>query len=116
MDEKKRYKLYDRMVELESYIREHIAMNIPNAHRDVRIHLLDELYEAIKCIITAGYNKGRIRLKYLIELRVHLTMINLLLIKAKDFDCAAPKRFVTAARQLAEIRNIVYGWYVKETK
>ena len=116
MDEKKRYKLYDRLVELDAYVRKHIAINIPNAQRDIRIHLLDELYDAIKCVVSAGYNQGRIRVKFLVELRVHLAMINMLFEKTRDLDCAADKRFVTASRKLSEIRNIVYGWYVKEAK
>ena len=62
----------------------------------------------------ATYNKGNIRMKYLVEAQVNLSMIDFLLTQIKDFDCIKKKNVNSAINLLTEIKNIIYGWKFNE--
>ena len=58
------------------YVDEYIVSLIPNVHRNVRIHLLDEIYNLQKYLYEAIYNKGNIRSKYINEMIVSISLID----------------------------------------
>ena len=114
MDEKKQYSVYSKMVDLKKYVRTYIAINIPNIHKDIRIHLMDECYNLLDNLFHATYNKGNVRMKYLIELRVNLSMIDTLITDISDLKCIKDNYIKTFINKVADIKNIVYGWILNE--
>ena len=52
------FKLYNKVINYNRYIRKYVVNNIPNIHRDLRIHMLDENYNMIKCLYKSEYSKG----------------------------------------------------------
>ena len=78
-DINKEFKIYNKAVSYNNYIRTYVVPTIPSIHRDLRIHLLDESYNLIKTIMYASYNKGNIRNKYLNEVCVIICMNDYLL-------------------------------------
>jgi len=68
--------LYNKTRDFNSYIRLNIANSIPSIYRDIRIHLLDECYSLVSLLFGAIYNKGNIRMKYLNDMRIKLSLID----------------------------------------
>lgn len=108
------YRLYNKILFFTKYSREYILSSIPKVHNDIRIHYADEMYMLVKNIFYATYNKGNIRMKYLVELQVNLSTIDFLLLQAKDLNCITNKNINSAISLLTDIKNIVYGWKFNE--
>ena len=108
------YKLYNKIILFTNYSRSYILSSIPKVHSDIKIHYADELYDLTKNMFYATYNKGNIRMKYLVESQVNLSMIDFLLTKIKDLDCVKSKNVNSAVSLLTEIKNIIYGWKFNE--
>lgn len=106
--------LYNKIKDFNNYIRYYVANNIPSVHRDIRIHLLDECYNLNSLLFYSVYNKGNIRCKYLIDLRVKISLIDLLINDLKELKIIKNKTLVSAISKLATIKNIVYGWVLNE--
>ena len=109
MKENKEFGLYAKVSDCNNYIRKYIVVNIPNIHRDIRIHLLDECFYLYKNMLYATYNKGNIRMKYLIELKVNISMIDILMSDIKELKYIGNKYINTSVSKLNDIKNIVYG-------
>ena len=62
----------------------------------------------------ATYNKGNIRIKYLVEAQVNLSMIDFLLTQIKDLNCIKSKTVNSAINLVTEIKNVIYGWKFNE--
>ena len=77
MNQNKEYGLYNKVDDYNKYIRKYIANSIPNKDRDIRIHYLDECYRLYKNMLYATYNKGNVRMKYLIELKVNISLLDI---------------------------------------
>lgn len=60
---------------------------IPNVRRNLRIHLLDEVYMLSKNMFYATYNKGNIRIKYLIEMQVNISLIDMMSSEIMSLNC-----------------------------
>lgn len=58
---------YNKILDYGSYVKRYVVIAIPSVSRDLRIHFLDEVYMLTKNIFYDTYNKGSIRMKYLIE-------------------------------------------------
>ena len=114
MDEKQRFTIYDKILDFNSYIRKYIVVNIPSVNRDLRIHLLDECYNLLKDMFSAIYNKGNIRMKYLIEMKVTVSLIDMLLTEIGNLKCQKNKYITTSISKLEDIKNIIYGWIINE--
>jgi hypothetical protein len=115
--ENKDYSLYSRISSYDEYIRKNIVNMIPNVYRDIRIHLLDELYNLEKNMFNATYNKGNIRIKYLTEIRVNISLMDMLLNNIRKIDKVNVRRVDVAISMLAYIKNVIYGWkYNEENK
>lgn len=108
------YRLYNKIIFFTTYSRSYILSSIPKIHHDIKIHYADELYYLTKNMLYATYNKGNIRMKYLVELQVNLSMIDFLLIQLKDLNCIKNKNVNSAINLLTEIKNIIYGWKFNE--
>ena len=48
MHENKEFKLYVEILNYSRYIRKYVLAGIPNVHRDLRIHLMDEVNSLIR--------------------------------------------------------------------
>ncbi len=110
------FTIYNKIKDFNSYVRMNIANNIPSIHRDMRIHLLDECYNLVSLLFGAVYNKGNIRLKYLNDLRVKLSLIDYIFTDIKECRVIKHKTLEVAINKLAIIKNIIYGWIINEEK
>ena len=114
MKEKKDYTIITKAICYNSYVRKYIVNNIPKIHNDLRIHLLDEGYRLLKLLYLSGYNKGNIRMKYLVELKVNISLLDTLTSSIRELDCVSNKYLNTSVGMLTDIKNIVYGWILNE--
>lgn len=112
--EKKGFSLYSKVLDFNSYIRTYIINTIPTIHRDLRIHLIDECYNLSKNMFSATYNKGNIRMKYLIELKVNLSLIDMLITEIENLNCTKKHSLEVAIKKQSDIKNIIYGWIINE--
>ena len=110
------FTIYNKIRDFNSYVRINIANSIPSVYRDIRIHLLDECYSLASLLFGAVYNKGNIRLKYLNDMRIKLSLIDLLISDIRDYKIIKDKTLNVAISKLATIKNIVYGWILNEEK
>ena len=104
------FKLYKYLIDFDNYTRTYIVNNIPSVDRDIRIHLLDEIYNLEKNILYVIYTKGNIRNKYLIDSKVNISLIDLLLGKIRDIKCCKNTKLNISIDKLTNVKNIIYGW------
>ena len=114
MNENKEYGLYNKILDFNKYVREYICVCIPSVNRDLRIHLLDECYNLFKNMLYATYNKGNIRMKYLIEIKVNISLIDMLITQIIDLKCVKKKNIDVSINKICDIKNIIYGWIINE--
>ncbi len=112
--ENKQYRLYSKILDFNHYVRTYIVNTIPSVHRDLRIHLLDEFFLLTKNLFYATYNKGNIRMKYLIEIKVNLSIIDMLITEISNLQCMKKTSFHASINKLSDIKNIIYGWVLNE--
>lgn len=110
------YKLYNKIILFTKYSRNYILSSIPKVHNDIKIHYADELYNLTRNIFYATYNKGNIRMKYIVESQVNLSMIDFLLTQIKELESIKKKNVTTAVNLLTDIKNVIYGWKFNEEK
>lgn len=110
------YSLYNKIADFLNYTEKYIINDIPSVHRNIRIKLLDEIYMLPKNMFYASYNKGNIRMKYLIELQVTISLIDMLLYRLRKIEKIKKHNLDVAVSKLGNIKNIVYGWKFKEEK
>ena len=110
MDVKNEFRLYNKIIKYDEYIREYVANNIPSVHRDVRIHLLDESYNLIKYQFEAQFNKGNIRNKYINEMIVTISILDYLSNLLIKINKENKKHIITSIHYLTEIKNMTYAW------
>ena len=110
------FNLYNKIIDYSKYVRTNILITIPIIHRDVKIHLADEIYNLSKLLFLAVYNKGNVRMKYLIELQATLSCIDMLSTTIIDLKCCSIKKVKVSLKKLEEIKNIIYAWIINEKK
>lgn len=110
------FNLYNKIIDYSKYVRTNILITIPIIHRDVKIHLADETYNLSKLLFLAVYNKGNVRMKYLIELQTTLSCIDMLSTTIIDLKCCSIKKVKVSLKKLEEIKNIIYAWIINEKK
>ena len=64
----------------------------------------------------AIYTKGNVRMKYLIEMEVSISMIDMLSTIIVNFNCASKSKVISSIKKLEEIKNITYAWIINEEK
>ena len=108
------FRLADKAYALDNYVRSQIANNIPNMYRDIRIHLLEEMYKIAQEIYAASFTVGNVRRKHLTELKIHLTLADMLLRQVYDLRCVKSAKLEHVAALLLEMKTITYGWAHRE--
>ena len=69
----KNFKLYSYILDFDDYNRTYIVNSIPSINRDIRIHMLDEIYNLEKSILYAINTKGNITSNNYILILVELS-------------------------------------------
>ena len=110
------FNLYNKIIDFSKYVRTYILITIPIIHRDVKIHLADEIYNLSKLLFLAVYNKGNVRMKYLVEMQATISCIDMLSTTIIDLKCCSIKKVKVSLKQLEEIKNIIYAWIINEKK
>ncbi len=110
------FTIYNKIKDFNGYVRTNIVNSIPSVYRDMRIHLLDECYNLVSLLFGAVYNKGNVRVKYLNEMRIKLSLIDYIFTDIRDLKIVKEKTIMVAISKLATIKNIVYGWIANEEK
>lgn len=111
------FKIYNKILDYSQYIRTYIAPSISSNHRDMRIHLLDEVYNLSKNMFYAIYNKGNIRMKYIVEMQVNISLIDMMTCQLLELKTIPKKHIDSSIKKLSDIKNITYSWkYNEENK
>ena len=85
MHENKEFKLYVEILNYSRYIRKYVLVGIPNVHRDLRIHLMDEINSLIRNLVSAESTKGNIRMKYITEMIINIKLLDIISSDIRDF-------------------------------
>jgi len=110
MHENKEFKLYVEILNYSRYIRKYVLCNIPNVHRDLRIHLMDEVNSLIRNLVSAESTKGNIRMKYITEMIINIKMLDIISSDIRDFCPESKKHINKSVAILAKLKNMTYGW------
>lgn len=103
----------DKIANYDLYIRKYIVNNIPKIHNDLRIHILDELYELIKNIKLSSLTKGNIQIKHLTDSLLNISMLDYLFNSLIELKLCDINKINKSFSKLADIKNITYSWYNK---
>ena len=104
------FKLYTEIIRYAKYVRRYVAANIPAVHRDIKIHLLDEIYNLKRFLIEAQYTKGNIRIKNITEMIVSISMIDILTDELLELCSNNKKNIVKSIEILTSIKNMTFAW------
>ena len=104
------FKLYNKVINYNRYIRKYVVNNIPNIHRDLRIHMLDENYNMIKCLYKSEYSKGNIRIKNITDMYITICILDFITSELMEIDCKNKKHLIKSVELLTEIKNMTYAW------
>lgn len=110
MNENNDFILLKKVNIFSNYVNEYVVSLIPNVHKDVRIHLLDEIYELLKHLYEAIYNKGNIRSKSVTQMIVSISLIDNLFRRIAKYNVKNEKHIVRAIGLLADVKNMTYAW------
>ena len=110
------FNIYNKILDYSQYTRANILNSIPSVHRDIKIHLADETFNLTKLLFYAVYNKGNIRMKYLVEMEVTISTIDMLFGILKNIPKVSNKKIESALKKLEEVKNIIYAWINNEEK
>lgn len=100
------FKLLNKSKFFLKYIESYILINIPKVHSSYRKGLEDNAISLNYNIIKANINNGSIRSKYLKEVLVNISMIDLYLDLLLDINIISRKKFMTVIKLLNEIRKM----------
>ena len=104
-----------KMLNLDKYIRKYLVNSIPSVNRDIKIHLVDELYEMIKNLHYAIANSKNIRIKNITDTLINISMIDYLLGYINEIENVNKNQVQKATTQLLDLRNMIKLWKNKET-
>ena len=108
------FTIYNKIFDYSQYVRTYIAVSIPNNNRDIRIHLLDEIYSLSKNMFYAIYNKGNIRMKHIVDMQINISLIDMLTRQIQELNCVSKKNIDSSIKKLSDIKNIIYAWKYNE--
>ena len=94
------FNLYNKILDYSKCVRTNILITIPIIHRDVKIHLADEMYNLSKLLFLAVYNKGNVRMKYLIEIQATISCIDMLTTTIIDLKCCPYNKVKVSLKNL----------------
>ena len=67
-----------------------------------------------KNMFYATYNKGSVRMKYLIEMQVNISLMDMMMNEIRTFSKVPKNNVDSAIKKLSNIKNIVYAWKLNE--
>lgn len=108
------FKLYNKILDYNSYVRKYVVINIPSVHRDIRIRFLDETYNLVRLLYQAIYTKGNIRQKNIVEMQVTISLLDYLTSEIYNLNCVKRHSLDVSIDKLSEIKNIIFAWKKKE--
>lgn len=108
------FSLYNKILDYTNYINTYVAPNIPANRRDIRIHLLDEIYLLAKNMFYATYTKGNIRSKYIVDMQVNMSLIDMLTTELRNVKAVPIKHINSSISKLSTIKNLIYAWKFNE--
>lgn len=110
MHEDKSFKLYNKVLRYDKYIRKNIVPTIPKVHRDLKIRLVDESYNLTRYLHEAEYTRGNIRVKNIVEMLVAISMLDFVTTEIAEISAINKKHIESSIRLLTEIKNMTYSW------
>lgn len=110
MHEDKSFRLYNKVLQYDKYIRRNILPTIPKVHRDLKIRLVDESYNLVRYLHEAEYTKGNIRVKNITEMLVTISMLDFITNEISEITSINKKHIESSIRLLTEIKNMTYSW------
>lgn len=108
------FTIYNKIIDYNKYVKQYITVSIPSNQRDIRIHFLDEIYSLAKNMFNAIYNKGNIRMKYIIEMQINISLLDMMTSDLKSQKCISKNHLDSSIKKLSDIKNIVYAWKINE--
>ena len=108
------YSIYNKILDYTTYVKTYITSAIPSNNRDIRIHLLDEIYLLTKNMFYATYTKGNIRSKYLVDIQVNISLIDMMTNELRNIKSIQKKHLDVSINKLSSIKNIIYAWKFNE--
>lgn len=108
------YSLYSKILDYTTYVKTYITTAIPSNNRDIRIHLLDEIYLLTKNMFYATYTKGNIRSKYIVDIQVSISLIDMMINELRNIKSIQKKHLDVSINKLSSIKNIIYAWKFNE--
>lgn len=108
------FTIYNKIIDYNQYVKQYITVSIPSNQRDIRIHFLDEIYSLAKNMFNAIYNKGNIRMKYIVEMQINISLLDMMTSELKNQKCISKKHLDSSIKKLSDIKNIVYAWKINE--
>ena len=104
------FRLYREIVKYSNYIRRYVLGTITNVHRDLRIHLMDEVYALERNLVSATSTKGNIRMKYITEMIIIEKMLDLISDDIRTFCPKSKKKIDKSIEYLVKIKSMTYAW------
>lgn len=98
------------MLEFRKYTRSYLLVNIPKVHSDIRIYFADESYKMVEDLYLAIYTKGNVSYKYINEIFVRISLLDMLLAEIKSLKIVKSNYIYTSVSMLKEIQNIIFKW------
>lgn len=104
------FRLYSEVLNYSRYIRKYVLCTIPNIYRDLRVHLMDEIYSLERNLISAENTRGNIRMKYITEMQTNGKMLDIISADIIEFCSDSKKHIEKSISILTKIRNMTYAW------
>lgn len=93
-----------------NYIEKNIY-NFPNNYKILKIRILNSCYNILENVYRANIDQDKKAKK---EVIVEIKMLNYYLKQALDKELIGKKKFLSYAKHLEEIHNMVLSWYSYE--
>ena len=104
------FKLYREIINYSNYIRQYVVSDISNVQRDLRIHLMDEIYSLTRNLVSAQSTRGNIRIKYITEMLINEKMLDIISDDIRLFCPKSKKHIDKSIAYLTKIKNMTYAW------
>ena len=107
------FKLMDKIKDYDLYTRKYVINDIPKVYNDIRIHILDELFDLVKNIKLSSLTKGNIQIKNLINALLNISVLDYLFDLLLQLNLCNKDKLIKSLSKLTDIKNICYSWYNK---
>lgn len=103
----------DKIKDYDLYTRKYVINDIPKVYNDIRIHILDELFDLVKNIKLSSLTKGNIQIKNLINALLNISVLDYLFDLLLQLNLCNKDKLIKSLSKLTDIKNICYSWYNK---